>query len=116
MLGADRNSTKLDWYFWSRGAMSRWTFVDQRVSVPVVKEKRRKGNGRNAHVLTSPFNLTFSSSVYGAYHLASRVFPCRFCTRMNERTMATTGSNGEVREEVNAYRGGPVSCLVGNGD
>jgi hypothetical protein len=38
--GALRNSTKLDWYFWSRGAMRRWT---------------------------SPLSLTFSSSVYGAY-------------------------------------------------
>ncbi len=57
--------------------------------------------------LTSPFNLTFSSSVYGAYHLASRVLPCRFCTRMNERTMVMTDS--EARVEVEAYREG--QCL-----
>jgi hypothetical protein len=24
--GAERNSTKLDWYFWSRGAIRRWTW------------------------------------------------------------------------------------------
>ena len=30
--GAERNSTKLDWYFWSRGAMSRWTWGYVRVS------------------------------------------------------------------------------------
>jgi hypothetical protein len=42
----------------------------------VSKKKRRTGEWRMS--LTSPFNLTFSSSVYGAYHLASLVLPCRF--------------------------------------
>ena len=40
--GADRNSTKFDWYFWSRGAMRRWTLRVNMVSIAIIRRREVK--------------------------------------------------------------------------
>lgn len=79
-------------------------WCDQAVDL---EQRRKEGNSSGRmYVLdydlvrclhTSVFNFTFSSSVYGAYHLARRVLPCRFWTMMKESTMLDTGELCETR-------------------
>ena len=52
----------------------RYEAVD--LGLKVVREGRARVSG-GRRMLTSPLSLIFSSSLYGAYHLASRVLPLR---------------------------------------
>ena len=57
---------------------------------------------------------TFSSSSYGTYHFESRVFPCRFCTRMNLIIAPVVGerimSVGDKRRRENRAGPIPLAC------
>lgn len=97
-----RNSTKLDWCFWSRGAMRRWTWAavsNERevhwdvyrrlvcVRVRCAARWQEKGVKYLAlkldlffilcHVSIASCHqcLTCQPTLYGAYHFANRVFP-----------------------------------------
>jgi hypothetical protein len=52
-----------------RGSLSFLFSYEEKIEV----EEREASNAQR----TSPFNLIFSSSVYGTYHFASRVLPLR---------------------------------------
>lgn len=88
-----RTSTKLDWYFWSRGATSRWTSPRKRTWHLLVNGYRRAWTRYT----------TFSSSSYGTYHFESRVLPCRFCracaVRVNSQFNSVFGHTNLDQDE-----------------
>jgi hypothetical protein len=57
--GAERNSTKLDWYFWSRGAMRRWTWDWCQRSGMEIEEGCEKESGGSRSYLAFELDFLF---------------------------------------------------------
>jgi hypothetical protein len=60
-------------------------------------EREGEGEGDGDRGCTSPFSFIFSSSLYGAYHFARRVFPL-----LDSSAFKTRGSGGSERAQLDA--------------